>query len=373
MKVLIIGFTKLKYMPYMNMYLNDLDYNRNEVHIIYWNRDLKEESKNKFDERIMFHEFKCYQEDDVPKFLKIKKFIKFRKYVKNILRKEKFDFIVVLHTVPAILIQDYLELKFKNNYILDYRDYTYENNIFYKKMIASLVRNSKYTFVSSDRYRAFLPQKYKRKIITSHNIVEDDYSFNEKEYPKILNNKIRISFWGFIREEKINLEIIKKISMDNRFELHYYGREQKIALSLKEYSKKINATNVFFHGEYKPNDRKKFSQNTDLIHNIYTSKNSMMSMGNKYYDGLIFKIPQLCMQDSFMGEKCTKNKIGIELNPYSENFTDDIYDYWNNINKIEFKNSCNKELQEVIDCVKESKRIYLEMFIENRGIDNDKS
>ena len=43
MKILIIGFGKIKFMPYMNFYLDNIDKNANEVHLLYWNRDLREE------------------------------------------------------------------------------------------------------------------------------------------------------------------------------------------------------------------------------------------------------------------------------------------------------------------------------------------
>ena len=73
MKILIIGFTKLKYMPYMNFYLDNIDTKKNDVHILYWNRDLKDEDLSKFKD-VTLHEFKCYQEDDVSKLSKITSF-----------------------------------------------------------------------------------------------------------------------------------------------------------------------------------------------------------------------------------------------------------------------------------------------------------
>ena len=43
-----------------------------------------------------------------------------------------------------------------------------------------------------------------------------------------------------------------------------------------------------------------------------------MSMSNKYYDAIMYKIPLLCMENSFMGKKVTKNGIGLEINPNNE-------------------------------------------------------
>ena len=93
MKILIIGFAKIKYMPYLNLYLENTDREKNEVHLIYWNRDLKTEDTGNF-HNITLHEFKCYQEDDVRRISKIGSFLKFRKFTKSVL-KEKFDFIIV--------------------------------------------------------------------------------------------------------------------------------------------------------------------------------------------------------------------------------------------------------------------------------------
>lgn len=346
MKILILGFTKIKYMPYMNFYLDNINMSQHEVHLLYWNRDLKEEDISL--KNIKFHEFKYYQEDEVSKVSKIKSFFKYRNYAINILRKEKFDFVIALHSLTGVIISDKLK-KYKNNYIFDYRDSTYEKFLPFKWIIGELVKNSYATFVSSDGFRRFLPQKYKNKIYTSHNLLQDSLKHREdKEKYGIESNKIRIAFWGFIRHEEINIEIIKKVSLDDRFELHYYGKEQQTALKLKKYVLDNNIKNVFFHGEYKPEERYKFILQTDIIHNVYFDNNMMLAMGNKYYDGVIFRIPQICMKGSFMGEIVEKCKVGFECNPYEKDFFNKIYDYYNNLDCKLFNNSCNEELNRIM-------------------------
>ena len=76
MKILVMGFSKIKYMPYMNFYLENIDTSKNDVHLLYWNRDLQQEDTSHLQD-VTLHEFKCYQEDDVSKFSKIKSFLKF--------------------------------------------------------------------------------------------------------------------------------------------------------------------------------------------------------------------------------------------------------------------------------------------------------
>ena len=61
-------------------------------------------------------------------------------------------------------------------------------------------------------------------------------------------------------------------------------------------------------------------------------------MGNKYYDCLIFRIPQLCMTDSYMGKSVSKYKVGIECNPDDDDFIDKIYTYYNSLIEEDFEN-----------------------------------
>lgn len=348
MKILIIGFTKVKFMPYMNFYLDNIDTQANDVHLLYWNRDLQEEDLSSL-EGVTLHEFRCYQEDDVSKLSKVTSFLKFRRFALKVLKEGFFDFVYVLHSLPGVLIADKLKKSYKNKFIFDYRDSTYEALPPFKKIVGDLVKYSYATFVSSDAFRVFLPESEREKTYTSHNLLTDSLNHrDDKEKYGIASDKIRVAFWGFIRHEGINLEMIKKLGADNRFELHYYGREQQIAENLKEFVKENNIDNVFFHGEYKPQDRYEFVKSTDIIHNIYYDNNTMLAMGNKYYDGAIFRIPQICYPDSFMGKTAEKNGIGCMLNPYDNDFADKLFDYYKNINREEFNRNCDKETESVV-------------------------
>ncbi len=349
MKILILGFSKIKYMPYMNFYLDNLNREKHEIHIVYWNRDLQEENLEKVQD-LQLHEFRVYQQDESGKFSKISSFFKYRKFVNRLLKKEKFDLIFVLHTMPGILLAGKLK-KYKDRFIFDYRDSTYESFPPFKWRLGKIVKNSKMTFVSSDAFRRFLPKSCKEKIYTSHNLLMDSLDHREEQEKNgIPSKKIRMAFWGFIRNEDVNLKIIDKVGNDDRFELHYYGREQQTALNLKQYVANNQLQNIFFHGEYKPEDRYEFVRSTDIIHNIYSPKdaNMMLAMGNKYYDGIIFRVPQVCMEGSFMGEQVEKNQVGITLNPQDKDFAEKLIAYLKSIDKSIFKINCDNALRKVI-------------------------
>ena len=346
MKILIVGFAKIKYMPYLKLYLENLSRETNEIHLVYWNRDEQTENLASV-EGLKLHEFKSYQEDEVSKISKIGNFLKFKKLVKSVL-KDDFDFIIVLQSVTAILLFDVLVSKrFKGRYIYDYRDSTYESIGVYKSLVEKLVSCSHTTLVSSKGFQKYLPVSEKIKF--THNILSEDLSYlNSKKYMKIFSDKIRIGFWGFLREEAINLKIIEKISRDARFELHYYGREQKTVHNIKKYVSDNAIKNVFFHGEYEPNEKYEFLKNTDIIHNIYSGDKMLSATSNKFYDGVVFRVPQICMPGSYMGESVKETGVGIALDPYNDDFTDKLFEYYQNIDREMFCENCDITLAEII-------------------------
>lgn len=368
MKILIIGFAKIKYMPYLNLYLNNIDTSKNDVHILYWNRDLQQEDVSHI-KNVTLHEFKCYQEDDASRVSKIGSFLKFRKFTKELIKKEKFDFLIVLTSVLAALLSNILLGKYKNNYFFDYRDVTYERYAFYKKLVQVIEKNSRLTFISSDAFRIHFPEAHQRKIQTTYNFLTDSLNHrDDKELFGTKSKKIRVAFWGLIRCEEINLKLIKRLGNDERFELHYYGRETETAKNLKKYVETNNIKNVFFHGEYNPEDRYEFIKNTDIIHNIYDDSNMMYATSNKYCDGVIFRIPQICTKGSYMGEKVEEYGVGCAVDVNSEKLADDVYKYYNSIEENEFRENCDKLKQIIIeDYEKTVKLIKMQCIKEKNG------
>lgn len=347
MRILIIGPGKLKYMPYANFYLDHLDRVVNEIHVAYWNRDEKDEDLSNFN-GLHLHEFKKFMLNDATLMTKLRRYYSFRRFCLSLIRKYDFDYIIVLHSIPAVVLYDLLTKRFAERYIFDYRDSTYESYVaFFRKAIAKLIRMSKVTFTSSDGFREYFPKDSQDKVITSHNLLEDSLGY--RNYIKKEADKIRIAFWGFIRHVEINKCLIDRIGTDVRFELHYYGRLQSEALILKKYVFECGYSNVFFHGEYIPEDRYEFVKNTDIIHNLYLDSNMLRAMANKYYDGLIFRIPQICFPDSQMAEMCKLYGVGISLDPRNLDFCNRLYNYYISIDRTLFNANCDKELNRVVD------------------------
>lgn len=346
MKILLLSFAKLKYMPYLNFYLDSLKNKNIDIHILYWNRDLQSDQFPSG--HYTYHEFKFPLDSYAQKHKKIFSFLCYHRFAKAVLKTEKFDKIIILHTFPGVLFFRYLTKNYKERYVFDYRDFTYENFKFFRKIIARLIQMSAATFVSSAGFKKYLPVS--DKIYISHNMLLGDLA-HRKERTMIPRGQmpVRVGFWGFVRNRDLNLELITKMANDIRFELHFYGPIKGAALDAKALCEESHICNVFFHGEYSPQDRYEFVQNTDILHNLYHDQNMDMAMSNKYYDGLIFYIPQLCFQNSFMGTAASNAGVGFACDPSEANFANQVYNYYKSIQWEVFAANCDRELSKIED------------------------
>lgn len=354
-KVLLLGFGKIAYMPYMNFYLDTLSGKDVQFELIYWDRDGKPDAKAPQCISKVY-KFEAHLEEQLPFKNKLKYFARYRKFALNILKNNRYDRIIVLHTTPGLTLLDYLVRKYRGHYLLDFRDVSYEYIPVYRKLVGVLSKNSALTFVSSNAFRKFLPSE--RNVFTIHNYLEDSLNHEMiRNHEKRERKTIRVSYWGLVRQVDVNKKLMDALGNDPRFELHYYGRMQQDGRDMEQYAHGKGYSNVYFHGAYMPEDRYRFAEHTDIIHNIYdcgyTTGNAM---GNKYYDGIIFGIPQICTKGSYMGELAEKAGVGLTVDLDSFNLADVIWNYYDSISWDSFEKSCFDELESVVGQQKVAKQ-----------------
>lgn len=346
-RILLLGFGKIAYMPYMHFYLDLLSkYEDNRIELLYWDRDGKEDAP--IPESICrAYRFERHLEEQLSFRQKLKYFAGYRKFALKVLKENKYDYIIVLHTTPGLTLFDYLWKHYRGRYVLDFRDVSYEYISIYKQLVGFLARNAGLTYVSSDAFRKFLPETV--NALTIHNYLEDSLS---KEGCGCINTKqmpLKICYWGLVRQLHPNRILIDALGNDSRFELHYYGRMQQEGRDMEAYVENKQYTNVFFHGAYLPNERYEFAADTNLIHNVYddgyTTGNAM---GNKYYDGTIFEIPQLCTRNTHMGRLCEEEGVGLAVDLTSQSLADDIWDYYTSLDWESFRSKCKLSVGKVL-------------------------
>ena len=365
MKVLMLGFGKIAYMPYMNFYLDTLATRRDiDFELVYWDRDGKPDAE--VPKRISkVYKFEAHLEEQLPFWRKLRFFFMYRHFALKVLNANQYDRIIVLHTTPGLTLMDYLCRNYGGRYVLDFRDISYEYISIYRKLVGMLAKRSAITFVSSDAFRRFLPAL--DKIYTIHNYLEDSLRHRMLRSKKIRKRDvIRISYWGLVRQVNVNKKLIDALGNDSRFELHYYGRMQKDGRDMMQYAKDCGYTNIYFHGQYMPTERYSFAATTDIIHNVYYLGYTMRNaMGNKYYDGIIFGIPQICTEGSYMAEVSVKRNVGLPILLDDTHLADRIWDYYNQIDWENFEVFCMKAFQVVVEQQRHAKEALLNMLCES--------
>ena len=68
---------------------------------------------------------------------------------------------------------------------------------------------------------------------------------------------------------------------------------------------------------------------------------------NKFYDGVVFKTPQICVCGAYMGESVSSAGVGVALDPYSDDFINELYSYYQNIDANLFNENCDKALAQI--------------------------
>lgn len=329
MKILFISADNIYLTPYLNKYISRFSNGKNSIQVFYWDKNNNEHS-------LPSNYIRFYEKNKILGYIKFK--IRIIKYLKS----NSFDLIIPLHQIVFLLINNYLINNYKNKYIFDVRDYSYEKFGFVRKIQKKLVRNSRLNIISSEGYKNFLPNA---KYFVTHNVPSinvDNIDNNNK------NSPIRIGYIGLIRFMEQNKKIIDFFKNDDRFFLYFIGTN---ALKLKEYCIENDIKNVELIDTFDPKDTMKFYQQIDIIMNLYGNNTPLLdyAISNKFYYALLLKKPILVCKDTFMEKVALEAKIGFVLNLQKNSERDDLYNYYNSLDYEELKLSCDNYLKKVYD------------------------
>lgn len=329
----IICFNSLRYAQFIYKYTKILDKENIEYEVVYWNREGDSIAQDKnwisYEKRI-----NTFQ----PFYKKIFSFISFTCFMYKTILNKKYDKLIILTTQTAIPLFPLLMSKYRNKYIYDYRDITYENIGIYKFMVNKLIDTSCFTAISS---RGFIDSKFldshNGKYVISHNCRNLDL-LNLKRKP---SNKIRIVYWGQVRQVQFNKKICDLFGNDDRFQIIYHGAgfhdELKKYIEIKKYK------NIHITGAYYLHEIESFAENTDYILNMYENdKQQKPAMTVKFYDALKYGLPMLVTKGSYMSKIVDEYNLGLSIDLDERNVKDilinkkkDIYNgIGNNIKKM---------------------------------------
>lgn len=311
----IFSFLSLRYAQFVYKYTNILDEQTIPYELVIWNRDSLERPKKK---NWIFYEYPL--DSFQPFYKKIRGFLSFSMYMRRMIKDRKYDKIIILTTQTAIPLYDILLCKYKNKYIYDYRDVTFENLKPYRALVNSLIRNSNFTAISSKGFINNLNAS--SKFVMSHNTRD----FRITPIKKTISDRIRVVFWGMIRQLEYNKKICDLFSKDNRFELIYHGEGYR--RELESYCNQKNYKNIKFTGAYILEDIRKFAIETDLVLNCYENdKKQKPAMTVKFYDSIQYGLPMLVTKGSYMAKYVEKYGIGVSVDFENDKNLEEVYQW----------------------------------------------
>lgn len=341
----IVFIGNVEYCPYLDKYKKVLEQNNVQYEVIFWNREIsdKEYPYN-------YIHFNKKMNNRKKKINKILYFLQYRKWLKKYIKTKKYDKLIILDTLSGILLTKVLLNEYIGKYIFDIRDYSYEKfKLFYKRE-EKVIKNSYFTCISSEGFKEFLPQNY--EYIMAHNFNYNDLSTDKLEFhqKKQYGDVINFVWIGSVRYYAHQAKIINKLGNDNRFNIIIHGTGPDLD-RLKKYSMENNIQNIKFTGKYNNGQKAELLSNADIINNSYDiniGNEVKYAISNKFYDGLIFGIPQLVEYDTFKYRKINEIEIGIGLKIDREDFADKLYEYYFEIDENKFNESCDKELKKIL-------------------------
>lgn len=332
--------------PYFEKYKNILEENKKEYEIIMWDK-CKDGDTSALPDNVYNFDLVDSNRGKIVKFIN---FMKYSRFVKRILKKRKYDKLIILTTLAAFMCKKELKGKYKGKYVYDFRDLSLERVGWFRKRVARIVKNSAFTCVSSDGFTKYLPS---HNYVKAHNFRYSDLSQTKEKINYQKDKLIDLTYIGTSRGYEYNARLIEIFGSDPRFSLKIIGRfcDSPKVLELASLHK-----NVEVRGRYELSEKHEILSDMDILVNMnIESFNGLQAMANKYYDGIILKKPQLANINTFAGKQIEERGLGISLSFDDEHFADKVYQYWQNLNEEEFNEKAKKELELVL----QEDKIYL--------------
>lgn len=330
----------LKYCPYISRYIERLEKANVDYKVYFWNRG--KFSLNLDEHYVFFDEGSDLNSGKVQKLFG---FVRFRNWLIKQLKENNHDKVVALSTLTGVFLGRYLYRK-KGRYIFDIRDYSYEHITPFYHIEKKVIENSAFTAISSAGFKAFLPE---HDYMIAHNFNRNDIvegaRFSEAKGP------INYVWNGVVRYFEFQKAYLDALKNDPRFNIVFHGDGPELDM-YKQYCSTNRFQNVLFTGSYNNSEKASLLRNANILNNCYgytqgAGNKLKYAVSNRFYDGMIYHIPQLVEPEGYKPEWAEKAGIGVSFPPH-QGFADKLYKYYMSINAETFDEACETELKRVI-------------------------
>ncbi len=337
----IILYGPFELAPYSRNYMNILKESGVKYDLIGWRREeeIKYSSGNVY----------MYEGSTAKRFssalLKILPSLGYRRFVKKLIKKKKYDKLIILTTQTTVILADVLLGKYRKKYIFDYRDRSYEYIKPYRALINALVNASDEMVISSPWFAELLTDK--KNYIQAHNLQNEYLSYRKDKFEKKApGEKIIAGYVGALRSYDYHKWLIDIFANDSRFEFHTYGCGDDCD-KLAEYASQFD--NTFVHGGYREQEKYKIIDTFDMMcYNYPYNFVNDAAIANKYYDSLIMKKPMFVNPKTRLGDFIVRNGMGVGIDENDMNAADKIFDWYINADEEKFVRACDLCLDKYI-------------------------
>lgn len=329
----------LKYCPYIKRYVERLELQNIEYKVYFWNR-----GDYQLNLPLNYEYFDTKSDLNKGKIAKAIDFLKYRAWILKKLKDNDINKVVALSTLTGVILGRHLYNK--KQYVFDIRDYSYEHIPPFFWIEKRLINNSTFTAISSRGFENFLPS---HNYIIAHNFSRNDIKKDVKFQKS--NGKIPFVWNGVIRYFEFQKQYLDALKNDTRFEIIFHGDGPELE-KYKNYCKMNGFNNVIFTGAYDNSQKSDLLLTAGILNNCYgylhnAGNKLKYAVSNRFYDGMIYHIPQLVEPEGYKSYWTKKLGIGISFQA-SAQFSDQLYEYYHNINSVQFDSACEKALENVL-------------------------
>jgi hypothetical protein len=321
----------ISFAPYLRIYTSILDQLPYvEYDIIYPDKKgLNEPAKYRFDLRI---------EDTEGKLKKMLYYWRYSHFIVRILKKEKYDKLIVFGQQVAIFIYRFLNREYKGRYIMDYRDLGLDQ--VFKWAFRSVLQSCEYIVLSSPGFMKYLPER--NDYVLSHNF---DVNIllkslaDRKTQPYILtkqDGKINVLTIGSIRDYEQNSSVIAALANNSNFHITFAGRGDAVA-NLETFAKDRNVKNIIFTGYYDKSSEPEIISKSTFLNIFYPLRPTHeTAISNRFYNSLMFRKPMITTIGTIQGDYTEKYGLGIAIEN-TVNLAEQLTDYYNHFDSMKFE------------------------------------
>ncbi len=253
------------------------------------------------------------------KIYKIIGILKYYRYLNNIINIYRPDVIIASFwdmlvlsriTKHACIIYDVIDIPSSKIFLFQFL-FLFLERVFIQNVSGVILASRYYEVISL--YKKYKPLVFENYPSQPFRAVRSTIRSQSPPFSSL--KPLRLAFVGLIRYPKTLKLLIDSISNLN-ISLLFYGTgpyEEEI----RRYAKKKE--NILFFGKYDYHELPDIYNTFDLLWAVYPSRNRNVryAISNKYYETLLYKIPGIYSERTFLGKHVSDNQLGFAVNEKS--------------------------------------------------------